>query len=160
MRIKLHSPIKEPLNNLLRGVLCAKGFKSTKEREIILNDLETRGEHFNAESLYSSLSQKKQRVSKPTIYRTLKLLEKLRLIERFDIKKNCFYYEPPLHRREHGHLICEECGKIVDFSIGDFGMIKSAIVKEKDFTLGYISVRAFGLCQSCLKAMKTPGGET
>jgi Fur family ferric uptake transcriptional regulator len=147
-------------NNSLKDFLCEKGFKSTKGREIILKELETRGEHFNAESLYSGLSQKKQRVSKPTIYRTLKLLEKLRLIERFDIKKNCFYYEPLLHRREHGHLICEECGKIVDFSIRDFGMIKSAVVKEKDFTLGYISIRAFGLCQSCLKATKTPCSET
>jgi Fur family ferric uptake transcriptional regulator len=160
LRIKIYSPIMEGPNNSLKDFLCEKGFKSTKGREIILKELETRGEHFNAESLYSGLSQKKQRVSKPTIYRTLKLLEKLRLIERFDIKKNCFYYEPLLHRREHGHLICEECGKIVDFSIRDFGMIKSAVVKEKDFTLGYISIRAFGLCQSCLKATKTPCSET
>jgi len=147
-------------NDFLRKFLCAKGFKNTKEREIILKELETRAEHFNAESLYSGLSQKKQRVSKPTIYRTLKLLEKLRLIERFDVRKKIFYYEPVLRGGEHGHLICEECGKIIDFSIGDFGMIKSAIVKEKEFTLGYISIRAFGLCQSCLKAANTPGGET
>jgi Fur family ferric uptake transcriptional regulator len=148
------------INNSLKDLLCAEGFKSTKARVVLLKELETRGEHFNAESLYSGLRQKQQRVSKPTIYRTLKLLEKLRLIERFDIKKSCFYYEPLLHRREHGHLICEECGKIVDISIGDFDAIKATIVKEKDFTLGYISIRAFGLCQSCLKAMKTPRGET
>jgi Fur family ferric uptake transcriptional regulator len=147
-------------NSSLRDFLCAKGFKSTKEREIILKELEARGEHFNAESLYSCLSQKKQRVSKPTVYRTLKLLEKLRLIERFDIKKKCSYYEPVLHGGEHGHFVCEECGKIIDFSIGDFDTLKSAIVKEKDFTLGYISIRAFGLCKSCLKAMKTVHGET
>ena len=142
-------------NNSLKDFLCAKGFKSTKGREIILKELETRGEHFNAENLYSGLNQNKQRVSKPTIYRTLKLLEKLRIIERFDIKKNCFYYEPLLRKGEHGHLICEECGKIVDFSIEDFDTVKSAIVKEKDFTLGTLSIRAFGLCESCLKASKT-----
>jgi len=159
LRIKIqNSNVKSP-NNSLKDFLCAKGFKGTKGREIILKELETRGEHFNAETLYSGLNQKKQRVSKPTIYRTLKLLEKLRLIERFDIKKNCFYYEPISHRKEHGHLICEECGKIIDFSAGDFGTIKSAIVKEKDFTLNTISIRAFGLCESCLKASKTPHGE-
>ena len=145
----------QPPDNSLKDFLSAKGFKSTRGREIILKELETRGDHFNAESLYSGLSQKKQRVSKPTIYRTLKLLEKLRLIERFDIKKNCFYYEPLLHWKEHGHLICEECGKIIDFSVEDFNTIKSAIVKENDFRLGYISIRAFGLCESCLKASKT-----
>jgi Fur family ferric uptake transcriptional regulator len=146
-------------NNSLKNFLCAKGFKSTKGREIILKELETRGEHFNAESLYSGLSQKKQRVSKPTIYRTLKVLEKLHLIERFDIKKKCFYYEPLLRRGEHGHLICEECGKIVDFSIEDFDTIKSAIVKDKDFALGYISIWAFGLCESCWKASNMPHGD-
>ncbi len=160
MRIKIHSLTRECPKSSLKDFLCAKGFKSTKGREIILKELETQREHFNAETLYSGLNQKKQKVSRPTIYRTLKLLEKLCLIERFDIKKNCSYYEPLSHRREHGHLICEECGKIIDFSVGDFGTIKSAIVKEKDFTLSYISIRAFGLCQSCLKAMKMPHGET
>jgi len=160
LRIKIHHSIMQPPDNSLKNFLFAKGFKSTKGRRIILKELETRGDHFNVESLYSGLSQKKQRVSRPTIYRTLKLLEKLHLIERFDIKKNCFYYEPVLHRKEHGHLICEECGKIVDFSVEDFDTIESAIVKEKDFTLSYISIRAFGLCQSCLKAMKTPRGKT
>ena len=160
MRLKIQSPNLKSPNNSLQDFLCVKGFKSTRGRKIILKELETRAEHFNAESLYSGLSQKKQRVSRPTIYRTLKLLEKLHLIERFDIKKNCFYYEPVLHGKEHGHLICEECGKIVDFSIEDFDTIESAIVKEKDFTLGYISIRAFGLCQSCLKASKPPCGET
>jgi Fe2+ or Zn2+ uptake regulation protein len=65
-----------------------------------------------------------------------------------------------LHRKEHGHLICEECGKIIDFSTGDLGKIKSAIVKEKDFKLSYISIRAFGLCENCTKALKTKRGET
>jgi Fe2+ or Zn2+ uptake regulation protein len=111
LRIKIHSPIIYRTNNSLKDFLYAKGFKTTKGRDIILKELETRGEHCNAESLYAGLSQKKQRVSRPTIYRTLKLLEKLRLIERFDIKKNCFYYEPLLNRGEHGHFICEECRK-------------------------------------------------
>ena len=159
MRIKIHSPGPDCTNNSLKDLLCAKGFKSTRERKIILKELETREEHFNAETLYSGLSQKKQRVSKPTIYRTLKLLEKLRIIERFDIKKNCFYYEPLLHRREHGHLICEECGKIVDFSVRDFDAIESTIVKENDFKLSYISIRAFGLCENCLKPSRAQQGQ-
>jgi len=43
----------ERSNNSLRDFLCAKGFKSTKGREIILKELETRGDHFNVDSLYS-----------------------------------------------------------------------------------------------------------
>jgi Fur family ferric uptake transcriptional regulator len=92
------------------------------------------------------------KVSKPTIYRTLKLLERLRLVKRFDVRKNCFYYESVLHKADHGHLICEGCGKIFDFSVGDVDTLKSAIVKKKSFTPGYLSIRVFGLCQSCERA--------
>ena len=77
-----------------KDFLESKGLKNTRGRKIILRELEARKNHFNAESLYSSLTRKGTRVSRPTIYRTLKLLERFRLIERFDIKKNCFYYEP------------------------------------------------------------------
>ena len=160
MRIKFDKPFLDRNHDSLKDVLCAKGFKSTRGREIILKEVETRGGHFNAETLYSGLRQKHQRVSKPTIYRTLKLLEKLRLVERFDIKKNCFYYEPLLHTEEHGHLICEECGRIVDFAVGDFNTIKSDVFNKDEFMLASLSIRAFGLCQECQKAAQTAPGET
>jgi Fur family ferric uptake transcriptional regulator len=142
----------ESSNNSLRGFLSAKGFKNTKEREILLAELETHRNHFNAEDLYACLSRKGPRVSKPTIYRTLKLLEKLHLIKRFDIKKNCFYYEPLFHKGDHGHLICDKCGKIIDFSIGDLSTLRSAILKKRRFTPDYISIRIFGRCKRCQEA--------
>lgn len=156
MRSENPPSIREHPNILLNNLLRAKGFKSTNERKIIFKELEAGREHFNADSLYCSINKKREKVSKPTIYRTLKLFEELHLIERFDIKKNCFYYDPVSHRGGHGHLICEECGRIVDFSIAEFDMFKSAIVTEKDFTVGSISIRAFGLCKSCLKASQKP----
>lgn len=139
----------ETLSHSTKDLMCSKGFKNTKEREILLKELEILTDHFNAENLHARLTRKGLKVSKPTIYRTLKLLEKLRLIKRFDIRKNCFYYESVFHKGDHGHLICEKCGKIVDFSMGDVDTLKSAIIKKKNFTPGYVSIRVFGLCQSC-----------
>ena len=63
-----------PLKNFLRP----GGLKSTKERETILKELEILKDHFNAEKLYSVLNRKGAKVSRPTIYRTLKLLERSR----------------------------------------------------------------------------------
>ncbi len=146
--------------NSFKDLRSSKTFKNTRGREIILRELETRRDHFNAEKLYSSLSHKGPRVSRPTIYRTLKLLERFHLIERLDIKKNCFYYEPVLHKGDHGHLICEACGKIIDFSIGNLKTLKSMVVKEKGFRLGDISIRVFGLCEGCQRATKVSRRET
>lgn len=134
-----------------KDFLESKGLKNTRGRKIILRELEARKNHFNAESLYSSLTRKGTRVSRPTIYRTLKLLERFRLIERFDIKKNCFYYEPISQKKNHGHLICEQCGKIIDFSSNGVELLKSEVGRDKDFKLDNISIQVFGVCKSCQK---------
>ena len=136
------------MSNSLKDLLSAKGFKSTRERGIILRELEKRKDHFNAEKLYFSLVQKGSIVSRPTIYRTLRLLEKL------DIKKNCFYYEPVSQKRDHGHLICERCGKIIDFSSNGLEILKSEMYKDKDFKLDKISIQVFGLCRDCQMTSK------
>jgi len=140
--------------NSLKDILFTKGLKNTREREIILRELESRTDHFNAETLYFSLIRKGSSVSRPTIYRTLKLLEQLRFIGKLDIKKNCFYYETIPQRKEHGHLICEQCGKIIDFSSNGIEILKSEACKDKDFKLENISVQVFGLCKDCQKASK------
>jgi Fur family ferric uptake transcriptional regulator len=142
------------MSHSLKDLLSAKGLKSTRKREIILGELQARKDHFNAEKLYFSLVQKGSTVSRPTIYRTLKLLEKLHFVEKLDIKKNCFYYEPMSHKKDHGHLICQYCGKIVDFPCESLEFLKSEVAKEKAFKLDNISVQVFGLCRDCQRASK------
>jgi Fur family ferric uptake transcriptional regulator len=137
-----------------RDFLDSKGLKNTRGRQIILKELEARKDHFNAEKLYSVLNRKGTKVSRPTIYRTLKLLEHFRLIERLDIKKNCFYYEPVSHKKDHGHLICEHCGKIIDFASGSLETLKTEVCKQKDFEPDNISIHVFGICEACRKALK------
>jgi Fur family ferric uptake transcriptional regulator len=137
-----------------KQVLGSKGFKSTREREIIFKELEGRKDHFNAEKLHSALNRKGTKVSRPTIYRTLKLLEKFHFIERLDIKKNCFYYEPTSRKKDHGHLVCQRCGKIMDFTFGSIKNLKSELVKGKVFKADNISIHVFGICEACQKASK------
>ena len=140
--------------NSFKDLLSSQGLKSTKERKIILRELEARKDHFNAEKLYSILNRKGTKVSRPTIYRTLKLLERFHFIERFDIRKNCFYYEPVSQKKDHGHLICEHCGKIIGFPCESLKILKSEVAKEKDFKLDNISIQVFGLCRDCQRASK------
>ena len=139
-----------PLKNFLRP----GGLKSTKERETILKELEILRDHFNAEKLYSVLNQKGAKVSRPTIYRTLKILQKYHLVEKLDIKKNCFYYESIFQKKDHGHMICNSCGKIVDFSSHGLEILKSEVDKERDFKSDNISIQIFGLCKDCQKSSK------
>lgn len=138
----------------LKDFLELGGLKSTRERETILKELEVLRGHFNAEKLFSILSRKGAKVSRPTIYRTLKLLEKYHLVDRLDIKQNCFYYESIFQKKDHGHLICEHCGKIIDFSSGSLETLKLEVGKQKDFEPDNISIHVFGICRSCQKASR------
>jgi Fur family ferric uptake transcriptional regulator len=138
----------------LKDFLGPGGLKNTRERETILRELEARKDHFSAEELYAVLNRKGTKVSRPTIYRTLKLLEKYHLIKKLDIKQNCFYYEPMVQKKDHGHLICEQCGRIIDFSCASFENLKSEVYKDQDFKLDNISIQVFGICGTCQKASK------
>jgi Fe2+ or Zn2+ uptake regulation protein len=133
----------------LKDLLWSRGLKNTRERETILKELEVRKGHFNAEKLFSALNRKGAKVSRPTIYRTLKLLEKYHLIEKLDIKQNCFYYEPKYQRKDHGHLICEKCGRIIDFPSESFHTLKSEIGENENFKPDNISIQVFGRCRDC-----------
>ena len=138
----------------LKDFLGPGGLKHTRGRETILRELEVRKGHFNAETLYSVLNRKGTKVSRPTIYRTLKLLEKNHLIDRLDIKQKCFYYESILQKKDHAHLICEQCGKIMDFQNSSLKTLKTKACKEEDFLLDSMSVQLFGLCRSCQRTIK------
>jgi Fur family ferric uptake transcriptional regulator len=149
---KEHNRTMQKEVHSFKDVLGTRGLKSTREREIILKELESRTDHFSAEKLFSVFSRKGTRVSRATIYRTLKLLEQFHLIERLDVKGDCFYYEPVSCKRHHSHLICEHCGKIIDFSSGSIEALKLEAGKQKDFEPGNISIHVFGVCSSCQKA--------
>ena len=144
----------------LKDVLGARGLKNTRERETILKELEVLQDHFNAEKLFLRLHRKGAKVSRPTIYRTLKLLQKYHLIEKLDIKKNCFYYESKSGAKNHGHRICERCGKITDFRSESFNALKSEIDKDKTFQPDNISIQVFGVCRECQKASANGAQET
>jgi len=134
-----------------KNTLASRGLKNTREREMILRELELRKAHFNAEELYDGLRRKGAKISRPTVYRTLKLLENFHLVKRFNISNNCGYYEFARREQDHGHLICEQCGKVFDFFCRSLEALKSEMTKHRDFETEYICIQVFGLCRNCQK---------
>ncbi|MGR3177575.1 MAG: Fur family transcriptional regulator [Candidatus Anammoxibacter sp.] len=95
--------------------LKSKELLYTYERQIILKGITKitkTDSHFSFDSIYNHLVEKRNRVSKSTIYKTLKLLESCNLIKRIDIKSESYVYEKT-NRHNIGHLVCLECGKII-----------------------------------------------
>ncbi len=131
--------------------LHSKDLKITRARQAIVQKiLSTKsGEHFSADQLWESLRKKDKRVSKATVYRTLNLLAKEKVLEEHDFGRGETYYERMVDRPHHDHLICIHCGRIIEFENPEIERLQEAIARREHFTIAYHSHKLFGACASC-----------
>ncbi len=129
--------------------LEAKNLKLTRQREAVVDVIFSNPGHFEAEDLVQRLKNDYTRVSRATIYRTLELLQECQLVERLNFGSSQAFYEH-VHRGEHhDHLICVECGNIIEFHNEALEKAQSSICDNFDFQKSHHSLRIFGLCSKC-----------
>lgn len=123
------------------------GKNVTETRRKILRAVLAQKDHFDATDIWESL--RKERVSIATIYRTLDLLEEAGLIRKIRLGKAHAHYENILAREDHGHFICEACGKVIEFELVKIRTEVERVAGKHDFDLKRIQVQGFGLCPEC-----------
>jgi Fur family ferric uptake transcriptional regulator len=124
-------------------------FKLTNQRKKIIETVFASHEHFTADDLYDVLRAKGESISKATIYRTLSLLCESGLVESRDFGRGQLYYEHVLGHEHHDHLICVDCGKVVEFRNKDMEKLQVKVAKARGFQIESHSVRIFGRCKAC-----------
>lgn len=92
-----------------------QGFRITPQRFEILDFALAFEKHFKAEELFVKMQNNGSKVSRATIYNTLELLVQCELLSRRVFEHNITMYESNFQRKQHDHIICEECGKIWEF---------------------------------------------
>jgi len=121
----------------------------SSEREQITRYVLSHSDHFSADDLYLLLKQEEYAVSRATVYRTLDLLVKSELVVKTQLESGAYLYEHAKDSAHHDHLICNKCGKIIEFHSDGIESLQEQIVKKNKFHMTGHSLRIYGICKEC-----------
>ncbi|MEE9520449.1 MAG: transcriptional repressor [Dehalococcoidales bacterium] len=127
------------------------GARMTRQRALILEIIRRR--HLDADEIYRQAKKKQARLSLSTVYRTLRRLKELGLIEELHFDETHHHYEVKTSA-EHHHLVCLGCGKVVEFECLVSPKMKENIGREKGFEVTGAEVRMTGYCSECRQKKK------
>jgi Fur family transcriptional regulator, ferric uptake regulator len=131
--------------------LASNGIRLTSQRRALVEVIQEAREHLDAASLLELARQREPNIDRATVYRTLELLKKLRLIDELDLMHlygEKHYYEAKTESN-HAHLACFRCGRIEEFSSPLFERLKAEISKQAGFTIRVTRLEVGGNCRAC-----------
>ncbi|NTV91151.1 MAG: transcriptional repressor [Clostridiales bacterium] len=136
----------------LKDQLKDSSYKLTGQRQAILELLrENSNKHLNADDIYRLLSKVDSKIGIATVYRTLAMMEKLRLVSRIQLDDGCVRYQisDPEEKHEHHHLVCEQCGAVIDVQDDLLDSLEKRVLSQYGFRVTNHKVKIFGICRDC-----------
>jgi Fur family transcriptional regulator, ferric uptake regulator len=133
---------------IFRAYLKREKNRITPERfEVLDYALEYEG-HFGADDLYILMKNQKSRVSRATVYKTLELLAECDLLSKRNFGDNMTRYESSFKKQIHDHLICMDCGRIVEFANSKIKNLPDEIAEDLGFDIESYSFNIFARCKN------------
>jgi Fur family ferric uptake transcriptional regulator len=140
----------------MEKILKMQGFRMTLPRQVILVVLSKSEDHLLAKDIYMKIKKDYPNIGLTTVYRTLDLLVRMDLINKFEFGDGQSRYELAWDYKEHHHhLVCQGCGKIIDYNdfIDDevkfFDKIQESLSKKYRFNIDSHEVYFYGKCDAC-----------
>jgi len=142
--------------NFFKARISAKGLKTTRQREEILDVFLNSPGHKNLAQIYAQVAKVHPKIGYTTVYRTLKLLTRLGLAAQRKFADGETQYEPTEGKKHHDHLICLECGKIIEFEDNALETLQNSIAQRHGFKIFHHRMELYGRCADC----RTPKGNS
>jgi Fur family ferric uptake transcriptional regulator len=127
------------------------GLRRTGQRDLILDIFLRTEEHLTSEDLYWLVQKEDPTVGHTTVYRTLKLLTEAGLAREVRFGDNKTYYEHHYNHEHHDHMICTECGKVIEFFSPEIEDMQDKMADKFGFKPTHHSLRMWGVCDECQK---------
>ena len=130
--------------------LSEQGYRLTPQRMMVMSAIANSEHHISAEEIYVQVVAKYPHVNISTVYRTLDLLKRLGLVTETDLGGGRVRYHPA-DKGHHHHLVCQECGAIIDLDESVLSSLKSQLLQEYKFSADLRHLAIFGRCSNCHK---------
>ena len=126
-----------------------KNLRYTKQREQILDAFFSFDRHFTIEELYAKLKKNDVDVGYATLYRTLKLIRECGLSGMIKLEDGKAKWEKTFGIEHHDHLICMECGRIIEVKSEKIEQLQNKLAAENRFTPVRHKLEIYGICAEC-----------
>jgi Fur family transcriptional regulator, ferric uptake regulator len=127
----------------------ASGLRRTGQRDLILETFLSTEDHLTADDLHWLVQKIDPSVGHTTVYRTLKLLTDAGLAREVRFGDNKTYYEHHYNHEHHDHMICTDCGMVIEFFSPDIEALQDEMAGKFGFKPTHHSLRLWGLCSDC-----------
>jgi len=124
-------------------------YKKSRQRERILEILQSTGTHPTADWVYEKLKPEFPRLSMGTVYRNLAILIEQKLIKKIDFGST--YDRFDAHTDPHYHFICEQCGAIEDLPLPVMEELQEKAEASAHGTVLRHRIEFYGICSKCLR---------
>jgi len=138
--------------NEFKKLLQSKGLKLTTQRRAVLEIIQKQeGTHLTTEELYEYVKKQCPEIGLATVYRTVQLLEKMNLIRKLNLDDGCSRYEINTNDTDHyhHHLICKNCGKVIEVEEDLLESLEEKIMKNFGFKITNHKLQFYGICKEC-----------
>ena len=130
----------------LTEYLERKGLLKTPERFVMLEEIYQRDGHVDVDGLYDAMLNRKLRVSRTTVYNNLEIMAECGLVRKLRFGTNKARYEKALGCRQHHHLVCLDCRKVIDFCDPRLGQIQQGVGDTLGFLVHGHELVIYGHC--------------
>ena len=121
----------------------------TRQRDLVAQVVFLSEDHLSVERISRELRAQGERVGMATVYRTLVLLVESGLVRAHDFGEGFKRYEPMPTQADHEHLICERCGRVVEFSNERLERMLPVLADEHGFQHQRHRLEIYGVCREC-----------